>query len=159
GLRERVKLAASGRIITGFDMARVMALGADWCNAARGFMFAVGCIQAQACHTDRCPVGVTSQDPARWRAIVVPDKAQRVSQFHDATVKALAELIGAAGLSHPRQLSPKHFHRRVSQREFITFAELYPQLQPGELLEGTSDPRFREAWDMARPDRFDQLPA
>src|SRR5690606_10573478 len=96
GLRERVKLAASGRIITGVDRARVMALGADWCNAARGFMFAVGCIQAQACHTDRCPVGVTSQDPARWRAIVVPDKAQRVSQFHDATVKALAELIGAA---------------------------------------------------------------
>lgn len=159
GLRQRVKLGASGKIITGFDMARVMSLGADWCNSARGFMFAVGCIQAQACHTDKCPVGVTSQDPARWRAVVVPDKAERVRKFHNATVKALAELVGAAGLTHSQQLSAHHFYRRVSQREYITFAQLYPTLHNGELLEGTDDPRFREAWKMSRPDRFDQHPA
>ena len=159
GFRQRVKLGASGKIISGFDMARAMSLGADWCNSARGFMFAVGCIQAQACHTDKCPVGVTSQDPARWRAVVVPDKAERVRRFQDATVKALAELVGAAGLTHSQQLSAHHFYRRVSQREYITFSQLYPTLKNGELLDGTDDPRFREAWNMSRPDRFDQHPA
>ena len=79
GLRDRIKLGASGKIMSAFDMARVMALGADWCNSARGFMFAVGCIQAQSCHTDQCPTGVATQDPLRQRAIVVPDKAVRVA--------------------------------------------------------------------------------
>jgi glutamate synthase domain-containing protein 2 len=82
-------------------MARVLALGADWCNAARGFMFAVGCIQAQSCHTGECPTGVATQDPLRQRAIVVPDKAERVASFHRNTLHALAELVAAAGLSHP----------------------------------------------------------
>ncbi len=157
-LRDRVRLAASGKIISAFDMARAMAIGADWCNSARGFMFAVGCIQAQACHTDKCPVGVTSQDPARWRAIVVPDKAERVANFHAATVKALAELVAAAGLDHCRDLVPELFYRRISHREFMSFAELYPALEHGELLSGTRDPRFVRAWDMARPDRFDVTP-
>src|SRR5262245_14013043 len=98
-LRDRIKIGASGKITSGFDMARVMAL-----NAARGFMFAVGCIQAQQCHTGRCPTGVTSQDRSRQRAIVVSDKSQRVANFHRETVRALAELVAAAGLDHPNQL-------------------------------------------------------
>src|SRR5215470_9275306 len=93
-LRDRVRLGASGKITSGFDMARAMALGADWCNAARGFMFAVGCIQAQQCHTGHCPTGVTAQDRSRQRAVVVSDKSLRVASFHKETVKALAELIG-----------------------------------------------------------------
>src|SRR5690606_20424631 len=96
GLREQIKLGASGKIISAFDLARTMALGADWCNSARGFMFAVGCIQAQACHTDQCPTGVTTQDPGRQTGLVVADKAQRVANFHANTLRALAELLAAA---------------------------------------------------------------
>ena len=114
GLRDRIKLGASGKIITAFDMARVMVLGADWCNAARGFMFAVGCIQAQTCHTGNCPTGVTSPDPARNRAIVVSDKSVRVANFHRETLHALAELVAAAGLSHPNEFRPQHFMRRAA---------------------------------------------
>jgi glutamate synthase domain-containing protein 2 len=153
-LRHRIKIAASGKIISAFDMARVMALGADWCNAGRGFMFAVGCIQAQQCHTGKCPTGVTTQDPARQRGIVVPAKAERVMQFHKQTVKALAELIAAAGLSHPGELEPQHFMHRAAPDRVVTFAELYRHLAPGELLTGTADPRFREAWFLARADSF-----
>ena len=111
--------------------------GADWCNAARGFMFAVGCIQAQQCHTGRCPTGVTSQDRSRQRAVVVSDKSVRVANFHRETVKALAELVGAAGLDHPSQLRPHHFMRRVAADRVVTFAQLYPCLKPGELLSDT----------------------
>jgi glutamate synthase domain-containing protein 2 len=153
-LRDRIKIGASGKITTAFDMARVMALGADWCNAARGFMFAVGCIQAQQCHTDRCPTGVTSQDPLRQRAIDVPSKAVRVAQFHKETVKALAELVAAAGLDHPHDLKPHHFMHRAAPDRVVTFAELYRPLKPGELLSGTNDPRFRHAWELAQADTF-----
>ncbi len=154
-LRDRIKIGASGKITSAFDMARVMALGADWCNAARGFMFAVGCIQAQQCHTDRCPTGVATQDPARQRGIDVPSKAERVAQFHQQTVKALAELIAAAGLSHPHDLKPQHFMHRAAPDRVVTFAELYHVLKPGELLIGTKDLRFEQAWAVASPDSFD----
>ena len=155
GLRDRLRLGASGKIISAFDMARVMALGADWCNAARGFMFAVGCIQAQTCHTGLCPTGVTSQDPGRQRAIVVPDKADRVFNFHRNTVQALAELVAAAGLDHPGQLGPQHFLRRSAADRVISYAQQYETLQPGQLL---ADPdgagRYGQAWSLARPHSF-----
>jgi glutamate synthase domain-containing protein 2 len=156
--RGRVKLGASGKIISAFDIARVMALGADWCNSARGFMFALGCIQSQSCHTDRCPTGVSTQDPSRQRALVVPDKAERVYNFHRATIESLAELVAAAGLDHPTQFALAHFSRRVSQHEVKSFAELYPQLKPGELLAGSADKRYQTAWDMASPEEFRALP-
>ncbi len=66
--RDRIRIGAAGKIATAFDMARAMAIGADWCNSARGFMFALGCIQSLSCHTDRCPTGVTTQDPSRATA-------------------------------------------------------------------------------------------
>jgi glutamate synthase domain-containing protein 2 len=97
GLRDKIKLGASGKLVTASAMARAMALGADWCNSARGFMFAVGCIQSQRCHTNKCPVGVTTQNNRLQRAIVVPDKAKRVHQFHSNTVHALAEMVAAMG--------------------------------------------------------------
>ncbi len=153
-VRDRIKLGAAGKITSAFDIARVMALGADWCNAARGFMFALGCIQAQSCHTDRCPTGVSTQDRTRQRALVVPDKAERVYNFHRATVESLAELVGAAGLDHPGQFRPAHFSRRVSPHEVMSFADLYPELRPGELLAGTDDRRFAAAWKMASAGEF-----
>ena len=155
GLRDRVKIGASGKIISAFDMAKVMALGADWCNAARGFMFAVGCIQAQSCHTGECPTGVATQDPLRQRAIVVPSKAARVESFHRNTLHALAELVAAAGLTHPSELRPHHFLRRASSDKVISFAEQYEHLAPGQLLaDPRSSPRFAEAWAASRADSF-----
>ena len=155
GLRDRIKIGASGKITSAFDMAKVLALGADWCNAARGFMFAVGCIQAQACHTGHCPTGVTSQDPLRQRAIVVPDKAERVANFHRNTMHALAELVAAAGLNHPSELRPHHFQRRASSDRVISFADQYEQVTSGQLL---SDPAssafFRDAWALSSAESF-----
>ncbi len=153
-IRDRIKIGASGKIATAFDIARAMALGADWCNSARGFMFALGCIQSLSCHTDRCPTGVTTQDPSRNRALVVPHKLERVYNYHHATLHALSELIAAAGLSHPQDIRPVHFSHRLTGTEVMSFARLYPELRPGELLEGTENPRFRDAWAMAQADSF-----
>jgi glutamate synthase domain-containing protein 2 len=152
--RDRIKIGAAGKIISAFDIACVMALGADWCNSARGFMFALGCIQSQSCHTDKCPTGVSTQDRVRQRALVAPDKAERVFNFQRATIEALAELVAAAGLDHPTQFSPAHFSRRISPHEVKSFAELYPTLTPGELLAGSSDRRFETAWAMASAKEF-----
>ncbi len=158
GLRDRVKLGASGKIITAFDMVRAFALGADWCNSARGFMFAIGCIQSQSCHTDRCPTGVATQDAGRQRALVVPDKAQRVANFHRATIGVLGEVLAAAGLTHPADVRPIHISRRISGSEVASFAELYPTLQTGALIGGSTDKRFRDAWRIADANSFRAIP-
>jgi glutamate synthase domain-containing protein 2 len=133
GLRERVKIGCAGKVISAFDIARMMALGADWCNAARGFMFALGCIQAQACHTGHCPTGVTTQDPQRQRALVVPDKAERVWRFHANTLEALKELVQAAGLTHPGEITARHIVRRTANTEVKLLANLLPFIAPGSL--------------------------
>ncbi|MVW72867.1 MULTISPECIES: FMN-binding glutamate synthase family protein [unclassified Bordetella] len=157
-LRDRIRIGAAGKIITAFDMARAMAMGADWCNAGRGFMFAVGCVQAQACHTDKCPTGVATQDPRRQRALVVPDKAKRVANFHRNTLHALAELLQAAGLTHPGQLRPHHIARRISPSEVRLLSALYPQLEPGELLKGVFRHNlYQVGWAMASADSFKPL--
>ncbi|GHE34157.1 FMN-binding glutamate synthase family protein [Vulcaniibacterium thermophilum] len=155
GLRERVRIGAAGRIVSAFDIARTLALGADWCNAARGFMFALGCIQAQSCHTDRCPTGVATQDPRRWKALDVPDKATRVFNFHQNTLKALRDLICAAGLEHPCQIGPEHILRRVSPTEVRSLGALYRFLAPGELLGRIPEHAvFQAYWASARSDSF-----
>ena len=154
-LRTRVRIGASGRIVTAFDLVRTMALGADWCNSARGFMFSLGCIQSQSCHTDRCPTGVATQDPLRQRALVVPEKAERVQQFHAETLKALAELVAAAGLSHPIELGPQHIVRRVAQNEVRQLSIVAPFIRTGSLAEGRYEQKVFEAfWPQARADSF-----
>jgi len=153
-IREHIRLGASGKIITAFDMVRVMALGADFCNSARGFMFALGCIQSLRCHTDQCPTGVATQDSIRQRALVVPEKASRVTSFHQETVLALAELLAAAGLAHPADLRPHHIWKRTALGQTETLEQIYHFLTPGELLSGTQDPRFKDAWRNARSDSF-----
>ncbi|TAG04461.1 MAG: FMN-binding glutamate synthase family protein [Betaproteobacteria bacterium] len=155
GMRDRVKVGASGKLVSAFDIARTMAMGADWCNSARGFMFAVGCIQAQTCHTGNCPTGVTTQDPMRQRALVVPDKATRVTAFHKSTMHALGELVAAAGLSHPNQLKPEHIIRRISTTEVTSLATLYKFVKPGELLSESSSHRvFAYYWERSSADSF-----
>ena len=141
GLRDRIKLGASGKLVTSFDIARVLALGADWANSARGFMFAVGCIQAQACHTNHCPTGVATQDAGRQRALNVIDKGTRVANFHRNTLKALGDMAGAAGLSHPSQFLPHHFLMREKDRDMVTGEDVFPYMPEGFLLR-EDDARF-----------------
>jgi glutamate synthase domain-containing protein 2 len=155
-VRTRIRIGAAGKVVTAFDIARTLALGADWCNAARGFMFAVGCIQSRSCHTDKCPTGVATQDPTRQKALVPADKATRVLNFHENTLKALKEMIAAAGLNHPDEIGPEHIIRRISSTEVRSLATLYRYVKPGELLGGElpEHPAFRVFWPEARSDAF-----
>ncbi|HNJ82807.1 MAG TPA: FMN-binding glutamate synthase family protein [Piscinibacter sp.] len=154
-LRERVRVGCAGKVISAFDIARAMALGADWCNAARGFMFALGCIQAQSCHTGNCPTGVTTQDALRQRALDVPTKAQRVLNYHQQTLHALQELVQAAGLNHPSEISASHIVRRNAEHGVKLLANLLPFVAPGALLAGEMPHQvFRTYWPMARADSF-----
>ncbi|MGJ7554340.1 FMN-binding glutamate synthase family protein [Variovorax sp. RB3P1] len=155
-LRHRIKIGCAAKVITAFDVARMMALGADWCNAARGFMMALGCIQAQSCHTGHCPTGVTTQDPLRQQALVVPTKADRVRNFHRSTLHALQELVQAAGLDHPQQITAHHIVRRISDTEVRLLSNLVMQVQTGALL-GALDAQhnvFRTYWPLASAESF-----
>lgn len=156
GLRDRIRIGAAGKITSAFDIARTMAMGADWCNAARGFMFALGCIQSQSCHTDRCPTGIATQDPARWRKLDTGDKATRVYMFHENTLKALRDLLCASGLQHPEQLGPEHILRRVSATEVQSLAATFRFVGAGELLGDTLPDHavFRDFWHVSRSDSF-----
>ena len=159
-LRDRIRLGASGKIVSAFDIARAMALGADWCNSARGFMFALGCIQAQHCHTGACPTGVATQDPQRQQALVVPDKIERVARYHRNTLHALQELVQAAGLHHPGEITAAHIVRRVANDQVRLLRNQRCFLEPGELLaaaRGEGDwPHnvYRVYWPIARADSF-----
>ncbi len=157
GLRDRVRIGCAGKVVSAFDIARMMALGADWCNSARGFMFALGCIQAQACHTGHCPTGVTSQDAHRMKALHVPSKAERVQHFHAQTLHALKEIVQAAGLHHPSEITAHHIVRRVNDNEVRLLVNLVPQLARGSLLTNdlsTAHHVFRLYWPQARESSF-----
>tara|TARA_R110002073_G_scaffold132540_7_gene279522 strand:+ start:3299 stop:4912 length:1614 start_codon:yes stop_codon:yes gene_type:complete len=155
-LREHIKIGASGKLIHAFDIAKALALGADWANSARGFMFSIGCIQAQACHTNFCPTGVATQDPGRQRALVVPDKAVRVANFHRNTMKALGDMSGAAGLSHPSQFLPWHLMMRENDREMVTGEDVYPYMPEGFLLRGETDKfGYMKRWNRSSADSFE----
>ena len=155
GLRAHVRVGAAGKIVSAFDIARVMALGADWANAARGFMFAVGCIQSQSCHTNRCPTGVATQDALRQRALVPEDKAARVHSFHRNTLRALAEMLAAAGLRHPGELRPHHLMWRDGETRMRLLSEVHVFLRHGELVDGACrhEP-YATAWRQADPAQF-----
>lgn len=154
-IRDNVCLIASGKIISAFDIVRTCALGADLCNSARGFMFALGCIMAQACHTGFCPTGVTTQDAQRQRALDPENKSERVYNFHRNTLLALAELVGAAGLSHPTEIKPHHLCRRLADQRIALFSDLYPTIAPGDLLlERFTDPLFAQFWKKSSAHQF-----
>ena len=158
GLRQHIRIGASGKVVSAFDMASLFAIGADWVNSARGFMFAIGCIQSQSCHTNRCPTGVATQDAGRQRALVVPDKAERVLNFHRNTLKALAEMMAAAGVTHPKDLGPHHLVRRISSTEIKLYSQLLRFVEPGSLLTGGVDGEFYSAaWKLASAASFDPV--
>jgi glutamate synthase domain-containing protein 2 len=154
-LRDKVRIGCAGKVVSAFDIARMMALGADWCNSARGFMFAIGCIQSQTCHTGHCPTGVTTQDPQRQRALVVTQKSERVQMFHDNTLRALKELVQAAGLQHPGEISAAHIVRRNSDHSVKLLANMLAFVQPGALLRGDVPHQvFKVYWPMASANSF-----
>jgi glutamate synthase domain-containing protein 2 len=153
GLRGRIRIGASGKVASGSDIVKRLCQGADYTNAARAMMFAVGCIQAQTCHTNACPVGVATQDPRRARALDVPDKASRVHQFHQATVRSATQIMGSLGVHDPAELHPGLLRRRIGPTEVRSYAELYDWLRPDELLE--SPPASWAAdWAAASADHF-----
>jgi len=158
-LRHKIKLGCAGKVVSAFDIARMLALGADWCNAGRGFMFALGCIQAQTCHTGNCPTGVTTQDPQRQKALVVQSKADRVFHYHQNTLMALKELVQAAGLGDPADITASHIVRRNSEHGVKLLANLLPFVKPGELLAGEMPMQvFRTYWPMASAHSFAATP-
>ncbi|MBY6220985.1 FMN-binding glutamate synthase family protein [Marinobacter nauticus] len=155
-LREDIAIGAAGKITSAFNIARTLALGADWCNSARGYMFSLGCIQALNCHTGRCPSGVATQDPRRGNKLDVPLKSERVFNFHKNTLDALQNLLEASGLRHPSELGPEHIVRRISKTEVHSYLDLFPFLEPGALLEGKTGLRvFDKYWESAQPDTFE----
>lgn len=154
GLRGDICIAASGKVYSAFSIARNLALGADWCNAARAFMFSLGCVMAKKCHTDRCPTGVTTQNPNRQRGLVVEEKYLRVANFHRNTLQRLGELIGAAGLEHPGDLRPHHLHHRTGPNSVATMDRIKEFLEPDILLTDPDSTPYGDWWAVASADSF-----
>ena len=158
GLRSQIMIGCAGKVVSAFDIARLMALGANWCNSARGFMFAIGCIQAQTCHTGHCPTGVTTQDPLRQQALVVGDKAERVYHFHQNTLHALKELVQAAGVQHPNEINAHHIVRRTGDHTVDSLAHaLLREIPEGSLLKESLDKLpmvYQHHWPKASADSF-----
>ncbi|CAO5238114.1 hypothetical protein FAGKG844_230068 [Frankia sp. AgKG'84/4] len=153
GLRDRIRIGVSGKVATGVDIVKRLAQGADYTNSARAMMMAVGCIQAQRCHTNTCPTGVATQDPRRARALDVDDKGERVFRYQRATVATAVQVMASLGCASPGELHPGMLMRRVTHTETRSYAELYPWLEPGELLaEPPAD--WAIDWNSADPDRF-----
>jgi glutamate synthase domain-containing protein 2 len=153
GLRDRVRIGCSGKIATGSDIVKRLAMGADYTNAARAMMMAVGCLQSQRCHTNQCPVGVATQDPKRSRALDVPDKTERVYRYQHAVVTEAQRLIASMGLHSPAEVGPHHLVRRVDHVNSRTYAELYEWLEPGQLLHEPPE-SWQVDWARADPDSF-----
>ncbi|MEB8342878.1 FMN-binding glutamate synthase family protein [Streptomyces endophyticus] len=153
GLRDAVRIGASGKVATGADIVKRLVQGADFTNAARAMMFAVGCIQAQRCHTNTCPVGVATQDPRRVRALDVDDKAERVRHYQEATVRGAAQIMAAMGVRDPRELRPAQLMRRTTADLPVSYAHLHDWLEPGQLT-GRPPATWAADWAAADPDRF-----
>ncbi len=153
-LRDDIKLVASGKIATGYDMVTKIALGADTCNAARAMMFALGCVQSLHCNTDECPTGVATQQKQRWSSLNVRDKSLRVANFHKRTVHSFLELVGALGKDDPDELDHSHIRRYADISTSKSYDKIYPSLTKGELLAKDSNGVYVDLWKNASSERF-----
>ena len=156
-LKGEIKLAAAGKIVSGAGLAMNMGLGADWCNAARAFMFALGCVQSMHCHEDTCPTGIATQNPTLQRGLVVPDKAERVTRYQQATLHALREMVVAMGLESPWQITPRHIYERLDSARAAPINHIHDFLEPGALLAAPEGTRYAAAWHAARADSFERI--
>ncbi|MBX9598768.1 MAG: FMN-binding glutamate synthase family protein [Burkholderiales bacterium] len=154
-LRKHIRIIASGKNATGFDMVRMMALGADIINSARAMMLALGCIQSKQCDNDTCPVGVATQNPRLFKTLDISDKSERVYNYHTSTVKSFTELVGAMGLENPSDILPSSVMRRINDYEVRGFDEIYEFIKPGCLLDPETVPaQYKRFWEAALPDTF-----
>jgi glutamate synthase domain-containing protein 2 len=157
-LRDRVKIGVSGKIVSAFDIAHMCALGADWVNMARPFMFSIGCIQCRSCHTGECPTGIATMDPMRYRAIDIKDRSNRAFNFHKNTIFVLKELLESVGVKHPSELNRRHIVRRLSESEILLADQIYPRAEKGELLKKgkktIADPRINVYWNKVNTKSF-----
>ena len=155
GVRSKVRIIAAGKIISAFHMLRVIALGADTINSARGMMFALGCIQARHCNTDTCPTGVATQNPARYQALDVTDKGERVANYHRAMIHHLVDLLEVAGLESTEKVKPHHIQHRVNGADIKDFSEIYEFIEADCLLDKSSVPgNWKTAWEKADGKRW-----
>jgi glutamate synthase domain-containing protein 2 len=153
-LKKHIKIIASGKISSGFDLVKNIALGADLCNSARGMMFALGCIQALECNMNTCPTGVATQDPSLMKGLVVEDKKVRVFNFQRLTVASAIELLGAAGLRHPYQLTRAYINRRISPNSMQSYIETFPYIPEGSLLKTPYPARFELGMALSTAESF-----
>lgn len=154
GLNGRVKLAASGKVFSAVGLAKNLALGADWCNAARAFMFAIGCIQSQRCHNGTCPTGITTQDPLRQRGLIAEIAGAKAARFHHQTLEALADIVAAAGFKHPKDLQPYHLYHRLTATEAYPVDQIWKFLPERALLDDPDGTPYSSWWQAATPDSF-----
>ncbi len=155
GIKDQIKIIASGKVITGFDIIRNLSLGADLCNSARGMMFALGCIQALECHANTCPTGVATQDPNLMKGLVPEEKSVRVARYQHETVKSAMDLMASAGLAHPDDVTRDVVTTRIDRNKVETFAEIFPELETGCLLyESTVPKEFLYFWKKASAEKF-----
>ena len=154
GLKEEIRLAASGKVHSGAGLAVNCALGADWSNAARAFMFTLGCVQSLKCHTGKCPTGIATQNPGRQRGLVVADKAARVRRFQAAMVSALWDISCAMGLDSPWQIQPHHLSERLNSARSDSIDRIYKFYDRGVLLADPDSVSSARYWAMARANSF-----
>ncbi|XOV89604.1 MAG: FMN-binding glutamate synthase family protein [Pseudomonadota bacterium] len=154
GVRAQIRIIASGKIFTSFHMAKNFALGADICNSARGMMLALGCVQSLVCHTNRCPTGVATQDPALVRGLSVPDKAERVARFHHNSIHALSDLMSSAGLTGPGDLNRSHIFRRVDQHAVLRYDQIFPPVEPGAFVKAPYPAAYAELLETSSATSF-----
>ena len=156
GLRDKVRIAASGKVVTAYDIVRLCALGADWINMARPFMFSIGCIQARDCASSNCPTGIATMNPERYRVIDISQRAQRVANFHRNTMNAVAEMLESTGLPHPVELTRRYIVRRLSASQIRLEDQIYPKVEKGALLrkEKVEDPRLEVYWPRVSGNSF-----
>jgi len=133
-LKKEIKVIASGKVFSGFHIARVIALGADMVYSGRAMMLAAGCIQALQCNANTCPVGVATQNKSLMKGLVVENKAVRIANFHHETVKSFFQLLAASGMSGPGDLKRAHINRRVTMNTVLKYDEIYPEIKVGSLL-------------------------
>lgn len=127
GLRDEIKVIASGKVFTGADLAIMIALGADLCNSARGFMLSIGCIHALKCNTNHCPSGVATHDPWLQRGLVVEQKIPRVAHYHNSVLYEFTSLLHACGHSCPEELKRSDVMEVIDQHKIVSLDDIVPQ--------------------------------
>jgi len=158
GIRQDIRIMVAGKVISAFHMMRVLALGADTINSGRGMMFAIGCIQSRHCNTDKCPTGIATQDPARYENLDIDVKGNRVANYHRSMIHHIVDLLAVSGLTHTDQVLPRHINRRVSENHVATYAEIYPTIDDGCLLNKKTVPeKWITDWNMADGDNWDPI--